>query len=352
MPIKNTIKTREELVGIVEQAKKEGKKVGFTSGSFDLIHAGHLDYLEKAKEICDILIVAVNSDSSIKQYKSPDRPIIGEKWRVRLMTGLKPVDYVFVFDETNNNVNIQTLKPDLYIKAGDWDRKKMTSAPIIESYGGKVVNIPVVEEIKTTEIINKIVELEKKEGLQGTTIELEKSAEKQKAVFLDRDGTICEDASYLHEPEKFKLLPNALEGIKKMQDAGYKIAIVTNQTGIGMGYYTKEDFYKVNLEMFGQVSPSGIRIEKIYYCPHSLSEDCECRKPKAGLLKRGEKELNLDLSKSFMIGDKAIDIEAGKAAGTKTILVATGSGEKDKGKAREEHFVQDLVEAAKIVEAA
>ena len=349
MSIQNKIQTREEIASISEQLKKAGKKVGFTSGSFDLVHAGHLDYLEKAREMCDVLIVAVNSDSSIKQYKSPDRPIIPEKWRAKLMAGLQFVDYVFLFDETNNNVNIQTIKPDLYIKAGDWDKSKMTSAPLVESYGGRVVNIPVEEQIKTTDIINKIKELVMKEGLQGTTLELPKIGEKQKAVFLDRDGVINEDQGYVSEPEKFKLLPGVLEGIKQMQDAGYKIIVVTNQTGIGMGYYTKEDFFKVNLEMFKQVSQAGIRIDKIYFCPHSLSEDCECRKPKPGLLKRAEQELHLSLADSWMVGDKAADILAGKSAGCRTILVSTGHGEKEKGIGEEDFYAADLEEAARII---
>jgi len=346
---KRKILSRGEIEGIVAQLKQKGKKIGFTSGSFDLVHAGHVDYLEKAKEFCDILIVGVNSDTSIKQYKSPDRPIVPEKWRARLIASLQSVDYVFVFDEVNNSTNITLLEPDLYIKAGDWEGK-MTSAPLVEKYGGKVVNIPITEEIKTTHIINKIKDLLKKEELQGTEIELEKSAEKQKAVFLDRDGVINEDFGYVSEPEKFKLLPGVLEGVKSMQDAGYKIAIVTNQTGIGMGYYTREDFYKVNLEMFKHFTTAGIKIDKIYFCPHSLSEKCECRKPKAGLFKRAEKELNLDLAKCWMIGDKAADVQAGKTAGCRTILVATGHGLKERSDGGEDFFVADLREASKIIQ--
>lgn len=346
---KKKIVTRGELEGIVAQLKQKGKKIGFTSGSFDLVHAGHTDYLEKAKEMCDVLIVALNSDESIRLYKSPDRPIIPERERAKLMAGLQSVDYVFIFDETNNSANITLLEPDLYIKAGDWEGK-MTSAPLVERYGGEVVNIPITEEIKTTSIISKIKELVRKEELQGTTIELPAPAEKQKAVFLDRDGTINNDSGYVSDPEKFWLLPGVLEGVKQMQDSGYKIVVVTNQTGIGMGYYTREDFFKVNLEMFKHFSSAGIKIDKIYFCPHSLSEDCECRKPKAGLLKRAEEELNLDLSASWMIGDKAADIRAGKSAGCRTILVSTGHGEKERGLAEEDFYVAGLQEAAKIIQ--
>ncbi len=214
MQSQNKIKTREEIVQIAAALKKEGKKIGFTSGSFDILHAGHLDYLERAREMCDILIVAVNSDASIKQYKSEDRPIISEKQRTRLVAGLAPVDLVFIFNETNNNKNVELIKPDFYIKAGDWQKEKMTSAPIVESYGGSVINIPVAEEIKTTDIINKIAEFAKKEQ-EAETIELPKPNEKQRAIFLDRAGTINDDfgGAYISEPEKFKFLPNALEGM-------------------------------------------------------------------------------------------------------------------------------------------
>jgi len=117
-----------------------------------------------------------------------------------------------------------------------------------------------------------------------------------------------------------------------------------------LGYFTKEDFYKINKKMFKDIAEKKIIIDKIYFCPHSLSEDCNCRKPKTGLFERGKEELNIDMERSFMIGDKTDDIQAGKNAGVKTILVKTGHAGKDKNYDVKPDFVaEDLLDAAKII---
>ena len=140
--MRNKIFSRAE---IIEKLKSERPaRVGFTSGSFDLIHPGHVDYLSKAKELCDCLIVAVNSDNSIKGYKSELRPIVPADSRAKVVAALEAVDYVFIFDELNNNQNITLLKPDYYIKAADYNKKSLSSAPLVESYGGEVKLIDVV----------------------------------------------------------------------------------------------------------------------------------------------------------------------------------------------------------------
>ena len=102
--IKDKIKTRDELVSIVKDAQSKGKKVGFSSGAFDLVHGGHIDYLEKSKSLCDIFIVGVNTDESIKNYKDPKRPICPCSDRTKLLAALECIDYVFNFDELNNHV--------------------------------------------------------------------------------------------------------------------------------------------------------------------------------------------------------------------------------------------------------
>jgi len=118
------------------------------------------------------------------------------------------------------------------------------------------------------------------------------------------------------------------------------LVVITNQPGIGLGYYTKEDFFKVNKEMLKQLSSHNILIDKIYFCPHSKSEKCSCRKPSIGLIERSREELNLDLKKSFVIGDKSSDILAGKKAGMKTILIG------DDREAKPDFIARNLVEAA------
>ncbi|MGI6681084.1 MAG: HAD-IIIA family hydrolase [Bdellovibrionota bacterium] len=345
---KDKIKTREELVKIVKDAQEEGKKVGYSSGAFDLMHGGHVDYLVKAKALCDIFIIGVNTDNSVKNYKDPKRPICNCEDRTDLIAALECVDYVFNFDELNNNVNIMTLKPDFYIKAGDYDMSRLSSAPLIESYGGKVELIPVVKDVSTTKVIKKIIDLY---GVEGCTSYDESiKYEKRPAVFLDRDGVINEEIEYLSEPEKFKLLPNVAEGIKAFQDMGYRIIVVTNQPGIGLGYYTKEDFFKVTKQMFKELSPHGICFDKIYYSPHSKSDNSTWRKPDIGMILQAKKDLNVDLENSFLIGDKTLDIKCAKNAGVKSILVKTGAAGTDKLFDVPPDFVaDDLLEASKIV---
>ncbi|MBU3907527.1 MAG: HAD-IIIA family hydrolase [Nanoarchaeota archaeon] len=353
MDFERKIKSREELSKISLDLRTQGKIIGFTSGAFDILHAGHVDYLQKAKAQCDCLIVGVNSDISVKSYKGDERPIIPESARVNLISSLEFVDYAFLFDERKNKDNLESLKPHLYIKAGDYKEEELTSAVYLEPWNGRVVLIPVKEQISTSSIIEKISILSKKNS-EASAVSLDNPPQKKSfAVFLDRDGVINEEVHFLHEPEKFKLLPNVAEALKKLKDMNYKLVIITNQGGIGLGYFTKEDFFKVNSEMFRQVSKEGIKIDKIYFCPHSLSENCDCRKPKTALFERAKKDLNIDVSKSFMIGDKTEDILAGKNAGTKTILVQTGYAGRDGNfNILPDYTAKDLLDAAEFIKQA
>ena len=323
---------------LCETLKKQGKTIGFTSGVFDLVHAGHVDYLEKAKNICNILIVGINSDASVRRFKEDMRPVIPEDERAVVVAGLASVDYVFIFNERRNRKNIELIKPDYYIKAGDYSKAELTSAEVVERFGGKVKLVEKKFMSSTTGIIEKI----------SSAFHFPGSPPKvAPAVFLDRDGTINEEVEYLHEPEKFRFLPNVVEGVKKMQDRGYKIVVITTQAGIGLGYFSKEDFFRVNREMLRGFSEGGVTVSKIYFCPHSKSESCKCRKPGIALIERACCDLNLDISRSFIIGDKTSDIEAGKRAGAGTILVRTGfSGKDGEFDVQPDYAAEDLIDAA------
>lgn len=168
-----------------------------------------------------------------------------------------------------------------------------------------------------------------------------------KAVFLDRDGVLVEDMGFVHKIEDFKLLPNAIEGLKLLKN--YKLFIITNQSGIGRGVYKLEDFQKFNNHLINELKKHNIKIEKTYYCPHKPEDNCDCRKPKTKFLEDAKKEFNIDLSKSFMIGDKKIDIEMGHNAGCKSILVLTGNGMKEKEHSKADYVAKDLVNAAKWI---
>jgi D,D-heptose 1,7-bisphosphate phosphatase len=142
-----------------------------------------------------------------------------------------------------------------------------------------------------------------------------------KAIILDRDGVINKDTRYAHKIEDFELLEGTVEGLKKLQKEGYKLVIITNQAGIGRGYYTEEDFYNFNNYLIKKLKEKGIRIGKTYFCPHHPKENCDCRKPKPGMIKKAEKDFDLDLSKCWLIGDKLSDIKAGENAGCKSLLI-------------------------------
>lgn len=322
------VKSRQELADICVTFRQQGRRIGFTSGVFDLLHAGHVDYLEQARSTCDVLIVGINSDTSVQKYKGQGRPVIPQDQRAKVVAALEPVTFVFIFDERRNAKNIELLKPDYYIKAGDYQKSQLTSKEIVEQYGGQILLIPIKEQISTSAIINKLRNVD---TLMGSVIETRYGVhfylqpEKiRPAIFLDRDGTINKEVEYLHEPEKFELLPGVGAGLRKLQDLGYRLVIVTNQAGIGLGYFTTEDFYRVNRKMFKELAAFDVKLDRIYFCPHNVTDKCRCRKPDTGLIERAQSDLKIDLTNSYIIGDKTEDIELGQRSGIKTILVKTG----------------------------
>lgn len=150
-----------------------------------------------------------------------------------------------------------------------------------------------------------------------------------KAIFLDRDGTINVEKHYLHKIEDFEFLPGVINGLNMLQDAGYLLVIITNQSGIGRGYYTEDDFHKLNDWMLHELKNNGINISKVYYCPHlpdaaieEYRKDCECRKPKLGMYNQAIKDLNISLDGSYAIGDKIRDCAICKDTQCKGYLIA------------------------------
>jgi len=158
--LKNKIEDRKDLKKVVERLKKEGKRVVFTNGCFDLIHVGHTRYLEEAKKLGDILIVAVNSDQSVRAIKGNKRPIITEEERAEVLSALQCVDFVVIFDEPDPLNIISSLKPDVMVKGGDWSEDAIIGREVVESIGGKVVLIPEIKGSSTSSIIDKIVNRE------------------------------------------------------------------------------------------------------------------------------------------------------------------------------------------------
>ena len=148
-----------------------------------------------------------------------------------------------------------------------------------------------------------------------------------RAVFLDRDGTLIVEKNYLHKPEEVEIFPGAGAALKRLCDAGFKLVIVTNQSGIGRGYYTLADAERVNDRVCELLARDGVRFEKIYIAPEAPEQPSRVRKPSPQFLFAARDEFNLNLAESFMVGDKLIDLECGWNAGVKkSILVRTGYG--------------------------
>lgn len=143
----------------VKQLQENGKKVVFTNGVFDILHVGHLTYLEEARELGDVLIVGVNSDRSVKTNKGDKRPINSEKNRAEMLLGLKFVDFTVIFDEKTPENLLGLLKPDIHVKGGDYKKEDLPETEIVEKNGGEVKILSFVDNISTTEIINKIIDV-------------------------------------------------------------------------------------------------------------------------------------------------------------------------------------------------
>jgi D-glycero-D-manno-heptose 1,7-bisphosphate phosphatase len=178
------------------------------------------------------------------------------------------------------------------------------------------------------------------------------------AVFMDRDGCLIEEAGYINHPSRVRVLPRSPAAVARLNRAGIAAVMATNQAGIARGYFSKETLDVVNAEVERQLGDQGARLDALYVCTHHPTAgqppfrlECECRKPKPGLLLRAAAEMGLDLSRSVMIGDKPSDVGAGQAAGLATVLVLTGYGRGEWEYRRHEwtlkpdHVAEDLFDA-------
>jgi D-sedoheptulose 7-phosphate isomerase len=159
----------------------------------------------------------------------------------------------------------------------------------------------------------------------------------RKAVFLDRDGTIARDAVYCSRPEDFNLFPEIGKSIRLLNDIDLMAVLVTNQSGIGRGFFTEKDLKAIHDKMKVELRKEGARLDAIYYCPHHPDEGCDCRKPNIGMLLRASNELHIDLTKSYLVGDRFLDMAAANKAGCKAVLVPREEPELSELCARNRH---------------
>ncbi len=174
---------------------------------------------------------------------------------------------------------------------------------------------------------------------------------KKRAVFLDRDGTVCEEVNYLSRAEDLRLFPFAAQAIKFLNENNFLVVLITNQSGIARKFFDENDLREIHHKLENELTKSGAKLDAIYYCPHNSADNCDCRKPKTGLIKQALNDFEIDLQNSWMIGDKTIDVQTGFNAKTKTALVLTGYGQKEIEKLEKQPnlIAENLLEAAQFL---
>ncbi|MDH4101057.1 MAG: HAD family hydrolase [Nitrospirota bacterium] len=168
--------------------------------------------------------------------------------------------------------------------------------------------------------------------------------EKKKALFLDRDGTLIVDRDYLGDPDGVELLPGVGAALYRAMETGFLLVVVSNQSGVGRGYFPESAIAGVNGRMAEYLAKDGVRIDGYYHCPHRPDEGCRCRKPEPGMVEDAVRDMGIDASVSFVIGDKSSDVVLARRTGAKGILV-TGTGKQDQDITEADHVAETLAEA-------
>lgn len=327
------IRSQKEIIRIVNNLKKQGKKIVAYNGSFDVLHLGHIRSLKEAEKQGDILVIFLNSDKSVRAYKGSHHPINSQKERAESLSALECVDYITIFDEVNPKNILEKVKPNIYCNGPDWG-KNCIERGIVEENGGKIHILKWQNGFSTSRLMQRIINTHSKPEI--------------KAVFLDRDGTInINEPEYVHKIEDFKLFPETIPALKKLSKTDYKIIIASNQSGIAGGYYTLVQMKKLHKWMLLELENKDIRIDRIYYCPHGPNDNCSCRKPKPGMLLKAGEDFGLNLSKSWIVGDGSGDIIAGREANVKTIKI--GKRMPKNLKLEPDYYVKNILEAVNIV---
>lgn len=319
------------MVRRVRRIRSAGKTIVALCGSFDVLHYGHIQYLQKARAQGDILMVLLNSDHSVRLYKGPGRPINPLRKRAAVLSALECVDHVVVFNGINPLPEICALQPELYCNGADWGKGFLETETVL-AYGGKI----------------KLIHLSKGDSTSSLIRNLSKKQDEIRAVFIDRDGTINDNSHhyYVFQKKTFHILPGVIKGLQRLSETDYKIIIVTNQSGIAKGQYTEKDLDNLHQWLLRHFRQRGIRIDHIYHCPHDSQDACKCRKPGIGMILQAARHYGLNLSKSWVIGDGEVDVLMGRTANIPTMKL----GARMKRPMQPNYYAKNLDEAVRIIQ--
>ena len=175
-----------------------------------------------------------------------------------------------------------------------------------------------------------------------------------RAIFMDRDGTVSEEVGYMYDAGLYKPFPWAGPAVRRINESGMKAVLVTNQSGVGRGYFDEALVGEIHGILRAELARSNARLDAIYYCPHEPEAACDCRKPLPGMLLKAQRDLDIDFSKSYMIGDKQVDVETGHSVGVKSILVLTGYGRDERERHKNDklqptYIAENLMQAVEAI---
>lgn len=307
--------------------------IGTINGSYDLFHDGHKFSIQQALNKVDNLILLLNSDKSINLYKGKSRPIQNYQQRKKMILNHFPQIKVIKLNQLSPINLLESIKPDIHFVSDDWG-KNPVEKNIIESYGGKIIFIKKLEGLSTTSVI------------KSKNINLKKS---DKAIFFDRDGTINIDTGYVSKLEEVKYFKNTFKGMELLSSLNFKNIIITNQSGVARGYFSKKQLSKINNKIKSDIENHNGRVDYIYSDTSHPDEKSLTRKPNNGLLIKAAIKFNLALKDCWMIGDKYSDVYAGRSSNCKAILIENSRAGKVIKGVKPDFVVKDLIEAYNLI---